>query len=61
MEQLGKGYDPRTKTLSSQTSSSISLYLPMLFFCRTTPFFLPITYLSYLLQAFISLQKVEVK
>ena len=32
MEQLGKGYDPRKKTLSSQTSSSISLYLPMLFF-----------------------------
>ena len=56
MEQLGKGYDPRKKTLSSQTSSSISLYLPILFFCRTTPFF-P----SYLLQAFISLQKVEIK
>ena len=32
MEQLGKGHDPRKKTLSSQTSSSISLYLPMLFF-----------------------------
>ena len=31
MEQLGKGYDPRKKTLWSQTFSSISLYLPMLF------------------------------
>ena len=45
MEQLGKGHDPRTKTLSSQTSSHILLYLSLMhyaFFCITTPFFLPI-------------------
>ena len=30
MEQLSKGHDPRKTTLSSQTSSSISLYLPLM-------------------------------
>ena len=30
MEQLGKGHDPRTKTLWSLASSSISLYLPLM-------------------------------
>ena len=58
MEQLGKGYDPRKKTLLPPLFHCICRCF---FFYRTTPFFLPITYLSYLLQAFISLQKVEVK
>ena len=47
MEQLGKGHDPRTKTLSSQTSSYILLYLSLMHYA----FFVELHFFSFLFVA----------